>query len=82
MTAKLKLVGGRSPALNYAPPQRVNHAVPGAEWPFTPTDKSAKGEHVVISTIATIATRRAKAPKVSLVRSLTMALLVPGGTVR
>jgi len=54
--APLKLVGG-SP-LNYPPPQRINHSVKGAEWPFQET---LKGEgDVVISTIAPIPTRRAE----------------------
>lgn len=69
MTAKhLKLVGGRNPSLNYAPPQRVNHAVPGAEWPFAETRKS-EGD-VVISTIALIETRRAKTVKLGLVQRM------------
>lgn len=53
---KLHIVGG-SP-LNYPPPQRINHAVPGAEWPFTATTKG-EGD-VVISALAVTPTRRAE----------------------
>jgi hypothetical protein len=75
--APLKIVGGRNPSLNYAPPARINHAVPGAEWPFAETRKAA-GD-VVISGIAVTETRRAKTEHTGFVRSM-MARLSSKGT--